>query len=150
MSNEEMLKNLNEAIPKINEMVEMYRFENAVSILSEKAANASKIHATYERLKRQSDLLLQMILINQDAIKMQIARIVSIREKIEEMTNNLNVLLLDTARLNAMVQSKKEYVEQLDNMIEDKKERSSFENSKKKLEELASIARQFSPVMSVV
>ncbi len=150
MSNEEIIESLSSAIPKINEMVEMYRFESAVSMVSEKAANASKIHAASERLKRMSNLLLQMVVINQDAIKSQISKIASLRERIEEMTNGLNLLLLDTARLNAVVQSKKEYVELLDKMIEGKREANSFEDSKAKLEELASIARQFSPVIGVV
>lgn len=147
---EELLKEFRQAIPLLNQMMEMTEFESAVANVASKEANASEVHAVAERLKRMADLLLGRVMVLKHEVRTEIARIQNVSLQTTQMIDNINIVLLDVARLNAVIQQKQDYINLLDEKIKTKKQENPFDESVRKLERIASVTRQFSPASPMI
>lgn len=142
----ETLEKLKRIAPLINRVIDTTSFERQVAVYSEKAANGSEVHQIMERLQRFLDILMSMIDQKKHEILVKYASIPALSEEIREDVENANDDLLTNVAYKAAIDTKKAYIMELDNLIAEKENENSYDDSLNKLSGIANIARQFSPM----
>jgi hypothetical protein len=140
------IEKINKLLPVLSKTIDMTSYEKMVSEYASKAANSSDVHSMVSRLTRINSLLMALILTKNHEIRVKMVLIADLSSLISSRVEETNNFLIDLSRLKATIDTKQDYINQLDRKIEDKTMPNSFDVSISNLSKLAGISREFAPV----